>query len=170
MEKAAPSLAVICPRHKGLDWIRQVAVLYEEAEPAPLSPVPVLKSADRLAWTGTLIGVAGAVLLWAGAAFRGAVSGPALAVACVFFAYAIACYGWAAARRATVSRVRRGMPGALAVWQEAWYCERCDGVFFPASAVPAGAVPVGAVPGQLMSPAEFQHLVWTAGGYARRAG
>ena len=161
MEKAAQSLAVYCPRHKGLDQISQVSVVYAEAAPAPLSPLPVLKSADRLAWMGTIIGAIGVVLLWIGAAATGGVSGLTLAAASVCFAYAIACYGWAAARRASLVRVRRGMPQALAVWRAAWYCERCDGVFFV-----AGTVPAGAVAGQLMSPGEFQQLVWAAGGYA----
>jgi hypothetical protein len=164
VEKSAQTLAVFCPRHKGIDQIRQVSLVYAEAAPALLSPLPVLKSADRLAWTGTIIGVAGAVLIWIGVAARGAVSGPTLVAAGVCFAYALACYGWAAVRRASVVRVRRGMPRALAVWRAAWYCARCDGVFFS-----AGAVPAGAVPGVLMSAGEFQQLVWTAGGYGQQA-
>jgi hypothetical protein len=159
-DSPAQSLAVVCPAHKGPDLIKQVSVVYAEAAPEPLRPVPVLRSADRLAWAGTLCGVAGAALLWIGAAVRGSVSGTMLVLAAVCFAYAIACCGWAAARRASVVRVRRGMPRALAVWRAAWYCERCDGVFFTASTAPAGAEP-----GQLMSAGEFQHLVWDAGGY-----
>jgi hypothetical protein len=153
-------VAVFCPGHKGLDHIRQVSVVYEEAAPEHLRPVPVLRSADRLAWAGTLCGLAGAALLWIGTGVRGSVSGAMLVVAGVCFAYGIACYGWAAARRASVVRVRRGMPRALAVWRAAWYCERCEGVFFTASTAPPGAEP-----GQLMSAGEFQHLVWNAGGY-----
>lgn len=166
VEKSAPSLAVVCPRHKGLDHIRQVSVVYAEAAPALLRPMPALKSADRLAWTGTIIGLAGAVLIWIGAAARGEVSGATLAAASVCFAYALACYGWAAVRRSSVVRVRRGMDSALAVWQKGWYCERCDGVFFPpGTCFPLTALPASAVAGQLMSAGEFQHLVWTAGGY-----
>jgi hypothetical protein len=168
VEKAAHSLAVCCPRHRGLDQIRQVPVVYAETARAPLSPLPVLKSADRLAWLGTIIGAIGAVLLWIGAAVSGGLPGVTLAAASVCFAYALACYGWAAARRASLARVRRGMPRALAVWRAAWYCQRCDGVFFP-----AGAVCAGALAGELMSAGEFQQLVWAAGGYAgyaRKAG
>lgn len=166
MEKSAQSLAVMCPRHRGIDQIRQVSVVYAEASPALLRPVPVLKSADRLAWAGTIVGLAGAVLIWVGAAARGGVSGATLAVAGVCFAYALALYGWAAVRRASVVRVRRGMDSALAVWREGWYCQRCDGVFFPPGThFPVTALPAGAVAGQLMSAGEFQHLVWTAGGY-----
>jgi hypothetical protein len=163
---------VLCPRHKGLDHIRQVSVVYAEAEPARLSPLPALKSADRLAWTGTMVGVAGAALIWAGALVYRGVPGSVLGVACVFFAYAIACYGLAGARRASIVRVRRGMPRALAVWRAGMYCDLCDGVFFPpgtafpvGTAFPASAEAVGESAGQLMTPADFQHLVWAAGGY-----
>lgn len=159
VDQPAQSVAAVCPGHKGLEQVRQVSVVYAEAAPEGLRPVPVLRSADRLAWAGTICGLAGAALLWIGTAVRGAVSGTMLAVAGVCFAYAIACYGWARARRASVLRVRRGMPRALAVWQAAWYCERCDGVFF------TGTAPAGAEPGQLMSAGEFRHLVWDAGGY-----
>ena len=166
MEKSAQSLAVLCPRHNGLDHIQQVSVVFAEAGPALLRPVPVLKSADRLAWTGTIIGLAGAVLIWIGVAARGGVSGGTLAAASVCFAYAIACYGWAAVRRSSVVRVRRGMDSALAIWREGWYCDQCDGVFFPpGTRFPLTALPASAVAGQLMSAGEFQHLVWTAGGY-----
>lgn len=169
MEKSAQSIAVLCPRHKGMDQIRQVSAVYAEAAPVLLRPMPVLKSADRLAWTGTLIGLAGAVLIWIGTAARGQSSGATLAAASVCFAYAIACYGWAAVRRASVVRVRRGMGSALAVWRQAWYCERCDGVFFaPGTRFPVDVLPAGAIAGQLMSAGEFQHLVWTAGGYDAR--
>lgn len=161
VEKSASSLVVLCPRHKGLDHIRQVSVVYAEAEPARLSPLPVLKSADRIAWTGTMVGVAGAALIWIGALVYRGIPGSVLGVACVFFAYAIACYGLAAARRASIVRVRRGMPRALAVWRAGMYCDLCDGVFFP----PGTACPAGESAGRLMTPADFQHLVWAAGGY-----
>jgi hypothetical protein len=162
VEKSArtASLVVSCPRHKGRDDVQRVSQVYADAASALLSPSPVLKSADRLAWAGTICGVAGAVLLWIRAAVGGAASGFLLAAAVIAFAYALACYGWAAARRSRLVRVRQGMPRALAVWQAAWYCRRCDGVFFA-----PGTAPEGVSPGKLMSPAEFQHLVWTAGGY-----
>jgi hypothetical protein len=50
------------------------------------------------------------------------------------------------------------MPNAMALWRVAWYCDRCDGVFFA-----PGAVAVE-TPG-LMPATEFQRLVWSAGGY-----
>jgi hypothetical protein len=164
VDKCAQSIGVCCPNHKGLDRIRRVPVVYAEAAPDPLSPLPVLKSADRLAWAGTICGAIGAILLWIGSAYRGDISGPTLAAASVCFAYALACYGRAASRRASVVRVRRGMPRALAVWDAGWYCARCDGVFFTAAALPAGANA-----GELMSAEEFQHLVWAAGGFGQRA-
>lgn len=163
MENSALPIAVFCPRHKGLDHIRQVSLVYAEAAPARFSPLPVLKSADRLAWAGTICGLAGAVLLWAGTAVSGAPSGAMLAIGGVCLAYAVAFYGWAAARRASAVRVRQGVPRALDVWRAGWYCERCDGVFFR-----SGDAPEGAEPGRLMTAGEFQHLVWAAGGYGRR--
>jgi hypothetical protein len=165
VEQSARSLAVSCPRHKGKDHIRQVSVAYAEAAPSLLSPGPVLKSADRLAWAGTICAVAGAALIWIRAVTGGSASGPLIVAAIACFAYAIACYGWAAARRASLARIKRGMPGALAVWRAGWYCERCDGVFFS-----PGAAPAGVITGQLMSTGEFQHLVWAAGGYVQKPG
>jgi hypothetical protein len=50
------------------------------------------------------------------------------------------------------------MPNALALWRVALYCERCGGVFFAPGA--AGVDSAG-----LMPAAEFQRLVWSAGGY-----
>ena len=162
MEKSARTapLVVSCPRHKGRDDVRRVSQVYAEVASELLSPSPVLKSADRLAWAGTICGVVGAALLWIRADVGGAASGPLLAGAIVCLAYALSCYGWAAARRSRVVRVRQGMPRALAVWQAAWYCGRCDGVFFA-----PGTAPEGVVAGELMTPGEFQRLVWAAGGY-----
>ncbi len=169
VDRSAQSLVAVCPRHKGLDHTRRVPVVYAQTAPPLLRPLPALKSADRLAWAGTLIGAAGAALLWTGAAARGGVSGAMLAAAGACFAYAIACYGWAGARRASIVRVRRGMPGAMAVWQAGWYCERCDGVFFPpGTSLPAADPAAGAGPGALMTAGDFQRLVWAAGGYAAR--
>jgi hypothetical protein len=161
VEQSAPKASiVVCPRHMGRDRIRRVSEMYADIESELLSPAPVLKSADRLAWAGTICGVAGAVLLWIRAAAGGAASGFLLAAAIVCLAYALACYGWAAARRSRLVRVRHGMPRALAVWQAAWYCGRCDGVFFV-----SGTAPAGVESGELMSASEFRHLVWAAGGY-----
>jgi hypothetical protein len=139
-------------------------VVYAEAAPAVLSAVPVLRSAERLAWAGTICAVIGAVLLWVRAVAGGAVSGPALVAAVVCFGYAVSCYGWAAARRVSAFRIQRGTPRALALWRAAWYCDRCDGVFFA-----PGETPAGAAAGQLMSQGEFRELVRAAGGYAPRA-
>ena len=117
-----------------------------------LSPRPVLRTAGKLAWTGTGFGVAGMVAIWIGNVIGGGAAGPALVCGIVCFAYALAMYGWAAARRARLTRVERGIPSALALWRNAWYCERCGGVFFP--------------DGDLMSVSEFRDQVWSAGGYA----
>ncbi len=49
------------------------------------------------------------------------------------------------------ARIRRGVPDALALWRQAWFCHRCGGVFFPR--------------GELMSAAAFRGHVGRAGGY-----
>jgi len=149
-----------CPRHKTTDDIRRVSVVYADVYAADtadlLSPRPVLKAADRLAWTGTGFGVAGMIAIWAGFGIGGGARTPALVVGIICFAYALAMYGWAAARRAQLTRVERGVPAALEVWRNAWYCERCSGVFFDRDA--------GSGDG-LLSAGEFRRLVWSAGGY-----
>lgn len=144
-----------CPRHHTTDDIRRVSVVCADVRAGDvaglLSPRPVLKAADRLAWTGTGFGVAGMVAIWTGSAIGGGAEGPGLLGGIICIAYALAMYGWAAARRARLTRVERGAPAALALWRNAWYCERCDGVFFP--------------DGDLMSASEFRGQVWSAGGY-----
>ena len=47
--------------------------------------------------------------------------------------------------------VERGMPGAMAVWRAAWYCDECDGVFFESGTAPAAE----AAAGRVISPAAF---------------
>jgi hypothetical protein len=158
----------VCPRHKSADDIRLVSVVCGDgvipaaraaspgvtpgAKERLLSPCPELKAANRLAWTGTGCGVAGMAAIWIGDVIGGGAFGPGLLCAGVCFAYALAIYGWAAARRSRIARVERGIPAALALWRTAWYCERCDGVFFPPGEV-------------LLTPAEFRREVWSAGGY-----
>lgn len=66
---------------------------------------------------------------------------------------------------AAVARLRlvnAGRPAATAVWQLGWYCHRCAIVYFQ-----SGEAPPGVAPGQPLWPAQFQHIVWTIGGYAR---
>src|SRR5947208_7583158 len=46
---------------------------------------------------------------------------PSLIAGAICLAYALAFYGWAAARRARLGLIERGRPGAMAVWQAAWY-------------------------------------------------
>lgn len=177
---AAPSPPQPCPRHKSTDDIRRVSVVYADVYAGDtadeLSPRPVLKAADRLAWTGTGFGVAGMIAIWTGNAIGGGARNPALAVGIICFAYALAMYGWAAARRARLTRVERGIPKALELWRDAWYCERCGGVFFDrdegagrvagsgvGSAFGSGSG--GLSGGGLLSAGEFRRLVWSAGGY-----
>jgi methionyl aminopeptidase len=129
------------------------------------SPRPVLKAADRLAWTGTGFGVAGMAAIWIGAAIGPGTPALALAFGFACFAFALALYGLAAARRARLVRVERGVPTALALWRTAWYCDRCDGVFFPDEVTSSGKVGIARVGEGLLSAPEFRRLVWSAGGY-----
>jgi hypothetical protein len=229
VEHSGEASAVACPRHKAPDHVREVSVVFTGGAASSLSPHPVLKTADRLAWAGTGLGVAGMIAIWAGNVVQEATVGLLCAIPC--FAYALALYGWAAARRARLTRVERGIPTAMAIWRSALYCERCEGVFFPpgtpwpppptpsprpappstgpavggtepavggtgpagggtgparGGAGPAaastrasvgtlpGATPdaAGAPPRDLMTAADFQRLVWSAGGYGdvRHAG
>jgi hypothetical protein len=73
-------------------------------------------------------------------------------VALVMFAAGIA-----QSNRAT--RIGRGMARARPYWQAAWYCTRCDGVFFP-----TGRQPPGVPPDTLLSTESFQHALRVAGG------
>jgi len=176
VEDNGQTIHAACPAHPENARIRPVSVVYEAEAPRLLRPGPVLRTANRLAWAGTLCGVAGAVAIWIGALLGRGASGPALIVGFVCFAYALALYGWAGARRATLSVVTRGMPGALAVWRAAWYCDECDGVFFSDGEVPPEGVVEGRVVAEaftaggaagnrVLSPAAFHRLVWKAGGF-----
>jgi hypothetical protein len=136
-----------------------VSVVYAAEAPRLLRPGPVARAANRIAWAGTWCGVAGAIALWIGAMIGRGAFGAALIAALVCFGYALALYGWAGARRARVMIIERGMPGALAVWGAAWYCEDCDGVFFDSPAAPA----VEVAERQVITPAAFHRMVWRAG-------
>ncbi|MBO0878951.1 MAG: hypothetical protein J2P17_00905 [Mycobacterium sp.] len=54
-------------------------------------------------------------------------------------------------------RIRRGMPVSHQLWRRARFCWRCAGCFWPASP------PVGISTAQVVTPVEFQRIVWTAG-------
>ena len=156
-----------CPVHQGSAPIRRVSVVYAAESPRLLRPVPVLKSASHLAWAGTVCGVLGAVAIWIGS-LLGAL-GPALIAGFACFGYGLAMYGWAGARRARLSVVERGIPRAMALWQAAWYCELCQGVFFDHGTFGQGAAIVtprgGSADNQVITPATFHRLVWEVGGY-----
>jgi ribosomal protein S27AE len=62
-------------------------------------------------------------------------------------------------------RIRAGKPAALAVWNDGWYCGRCGLVYFQ-----PGYEPKGVALRQALSPAQFQHEVYRAGGYQDLAG
>src|ERR1700749_4602052 len=128
-EEYRPTLAAACPVHPDNTRIRRVSVMYEEMSPRLLSPGPVLRAATRLAWAGTACGALGMVAIWIGNVIGGGGGPPAPVAGVICVAYALALYGWAGARRARLTIVERGMPGAMAVWRAAWYCDLCDGVF-----------------------------------------
>jgi hypothetical protein len=170
-EEHGQSPAIACPVHPDNPRIQQVSVLYAARASRLLRPVPVLRAATRLAWTGTACGVLGAVAVMAGNLIGGGAAGPSLIAGAACFAYALAFYGWAAARRERLSLAERAMPGAMAVWEAAWYCDLCDGVFFRPgtfSRAPAADMTVG--DDVVLTPAAFHRLVWRAGGYGRPLG
>jgi hypothetical protein len=59
----------------------------------------------------------------------------------------------ATSMRRGVARRRRRLPDALALWQRAWFCHRCHGVFFSED---TSEVPVR----HLLSTGEFRALLW----------
>ena len=168
-EEYRPTSPVACPVHPENTRIRRVSVMYEEMSVPLLSPGPVLRAATRLAWAGTACGVLGMAAIWIGNLIGGGAVKPALIAGLVCVAYALALYGWAGARRAQLAMVERGMPGAMAVWRAAWYCDLCDGVFFQRGTLrqeSVARVVEGSVDdGDVLSPAAFHNLVWKAGGY-----
>jgi hypothetical protein len=168
------SADIACPVHPDNPRIQQVSVLYAARTPRLLRPVPVLRAATRLAWTGTACGVLGAAALLAGAAIGGGAVGPSLIAGAICLAYALAFYGWAAARRARLGLIEQSRSGAMAVWQAAWYCDRCDGVFFRPGTFSQGAMAsaAGMALGDdvVLSVAAFHRLVWQAGGFGRPLG
>jgi hypothetical protein len=172
VEEHGQSGVIACPVHPDNPRIQQVSVLYAARGPRLLRPVPVLTAATRLAWTGTACGALGAAAILTGAAIGGGAVGPSLIAGAICLAYALAFYGWAAARRARLRLIERGRPGAMAVWQAAWYCDMCDGVFFRPGTFGHGAMAEG-VGGMMIGDdvvltlAAFHRLVWQAAGYGR---
>jgi hypothetical protein len=160
-------VALGCPVHPGNAGVRRVSVVFEDMAPRLLSPGPVSRAATRLAWAGTVCGVLGMAAIWAGAVLGGGAFLPGLIAGIVCVAYALALYGWASARWARLTMVERGVPGVLAIWQAAWYCDVCDGVFFQPGTLrepPAATVLNGTVSdGDVISPAAFQRLIGKAG-------
>ena len=62
-------------------------------------------------------------------------------------------------RRLRTDRLRRAVaPYSAAIYQQAWYCARCAGVFYLPGTVPAH-VPTGA----LVPVEAFRDTVWLAG-------
>ena len=168
-EEYGEPLMATCPVHPGHTQIERVSVAYAARSDPLLRPGPVLKSATRLAWAGTACGVAGMIAVWAGSLIGKGAAAPALIAASCCFGYALALYGWAGARRARLTLVQRGMVGAMVLWRAAWYCDLCDGVFFPPGTLrrePAASVVAGTVcEDEVLTPAAFHRLIWRAGRY-----
>jgi len=61
-------------------------------------------------------------------------------------------------------KITAGKPAAEAVWLSGWYCRRCAIVYFQ-----AGEEPAGVTSRQPLTPAQFKHIVWTAGRYGASA-
>ncbi|WP_280465736.1 hypothetical protein [Nocardia brasiliensis] len=57
------------------------------------------------------------------------------------------------------NKIARGRPAAYAVWRCAFYCHRCDVVYWPSA--PAPGLPTH----QALTPDQFRWCVWNAGGY-----
>jgi len=173
-EEYRPTLAAACPVHPDNARIRRVSGMYDEMSPRLLSPGPVLRAATRLAWAGTACGVLGMAAIWIGNLIGGQAVRPGLIAGVVCVGYALALYGWAGARRARLGLAQRGLPGALAVWRAAWYCDVCDGVFFQPGTLRYGPVAqavAGSVKdGDVISFAAFHRLIWKAGGYGGQPG
>ncbi|MFE0020668.1 hypothetical protein [Amycolatopsis sp. NPDC059021] len=72
----------------------------------------------------------------------------------------VALFAWLFVRRVRHNaRMRRGIPAARAVWQAAWFCHRCGGVFFP------HGTPFEVPCGHLLSTAAFRGIIARSGRY-----
>jgi hypothetical protein len=117
-----------------------------------------------------------AVVLWAVAAATGGITSDENAarahhagvvvasIATVLTGLALMLFAGMAVSFVRGRTVKAGRPAAHAIWRRGWYCRRCAVVFFA-----AGEEPAGVERGQVLDPGGFRVLVWTAGGYGRRA-
>ena len=176
-----------CPSHGAGDYVRKVSAVFGEqyfqgrsdrvvgavtphgwavgravgasvsasATAQALAPEPLVRRNAALPMIGAIPAlVFGAVMC---AASGGAVIGiPFVALALIALARGAYLHGLNA-------QVDSGRARARAVWDRAWYCGRCEVVFFP-----HGQEPAGALADEAMAPARFQLAVWSAGGYGDR--
>ena len=176
-----------CPSHGGGDYVRKVSAVFGEqyfqgrsdrvvgavmphgwavgravgvsvsasATAQALAPEPLVRRNAAL----PVIGAIPALLF--GAVMCAASGGAVIGIPFVLLALIALARG--AYLHALNAQVDSGRPGARAVWDRAWYCGRCELVFFARGQEPAG-VPVD----EALAPARFQELVWSAGGYGDR--
>ncbi|SUA48681.1 Uncharacterised protein [Nocardia africana] len=131
------------------------------------APSPPLRN-----WAGTALLSAGWLLLWlpfftlvtwlmlSDAAERGAdfVSQASGVLFGLMFAVPALIGLIVVARNVRINRrIRRGMPVAHQLWRGGRYCLRCAGCFWPTSP------PTGISTAQVVTPVEFQRIVWRAG-------
>lgn len=134
-----------------------------------LAPAPASGAAPL--GCGAVVLAMPAAGLWIVAATAGggesSISGHAALVLAAFAAVlTAAAAAMFAATAVSVGRrktVRAGRPTADAIWQRAWWCQRCEVVHFA-----AGDEPRGVGRGQVLDPSGFRAVVWTAGGYGDR--
>jgi hypothetical protein len=138
---------------------------------AALEPRPTLTSHRGTAMIGTFLLLCAAafaiVMIQAGAhtSWSGLANSAKALLAMLFYP---ACFGLIGAALLIPSfrahrwrqQVARGMPRTYDVWQRAWYCHRCGGVYFPPTEASLG-LPTG----RLLTTPEFRHLLRHVGGF-----
>jgi hypothetical protein len=155
IQDAVPQLRP-CPSCGRLDLVSRAPVAYEDAR-LPVCPAPpVGRTGNRVIWTA----VAGAVAVVDGSSRQNVALDMGVAVfvgaVAVMVVNVLGLVGIGRRR----GRIRRGLPAASDVWVQGWYCRRCDGVYFQPGYEPSGTAAL-----RLLSVAEFQDVVFGAGGY-----
>jgi hypothetical protein len=128
----------------------------------PARQLAVEPSDDAYGCLGIVLGVVAIIMIVVyGATSNGSGSG-AWVLLVVGFVAGLACLLLIPVAVARLRLVKAGRPAAMTIWQLGWYCCRCAIVYFQ-----TGEAPPGVAPGQPLTPAQFQHIVWAIGGYAK---
>jgi hypothetical protein len=134
--------------------------------------LPIVSAKDLALAPGTFPGCAGCLGIFFGIAAIGALtayqtltdhnSGDSALLVVGAIAGLLSLFGISQLPRALTRqrKVKAGKPAAEAIWRLGWYCCRCAIVYFQ-----AGEAPSGVRSGQPLTPAQFQHIVWSAGRY-----